>query len=46
MKVHHTARKHGIDDDDSLRAAQHPVYLSALEDDLPAREGAGASVRR
>ena len=38
MKAHKSALKHGIDEADSLYAAQHHVYAADLEDDNPARE--------
>ncbi|MFX1758724.1 toxin [Rhodococcus sp. As11] len=38
MRVHRSARKHGIDEADSIHAAQHPVYAADLDNDHPARE--------
>lgn len=38
MKAHKSALKHGIDEADSLYAAQHHVYVADLENDNPARE--------
>lgn len=38
MKVHLSARKHGVSDLDVLRAAAHTVYSAPLDDDSPARE--------
>ncbi len=38
MKVHHSARKHGIADDDILHAATSRVYESEPDDDLPAKQ--------
>ncbi len=30
-EIHHTARKHGIDDDDILHAIQHPLVVHDYE---------------
>ncbi|WP_016693466.1 hypothetical protein [Rhodococcus rhodochrous] len=38
MKAHKSALKHGIDEADSLYAAQHHVYAADLEDDNPAQK--------
>ena len=38
MKVHSSARKHGIDPKDAIHAAEHAVFVSDLEDDSPARQ--------
>ena len=38
MKVHDSARKHGIDPKDAIHAAAHAVFVSDLEDDSPARQ--------
>ena len=38
MKVHDSARKHGIAAEDALHAAEHAVFVANLEDDSPARQ--------
>lgn len=38
MKVHPSARKHGVREQDARHAAVHAVYASPLDDDSPARE--------
>ena len=38
MKVHDSARKHGIDPQDAIHAAEHAVFVSDLDDDSPARQ--------
>ena len=38
MKVHDSARKHGIDPQDAIHAAEHAVFVSDLDDDNPARQ--------
>ena len=38
MKVHESARKHGIAPDDAIHAAEHAVFVSDLNDDSPARQ--------
>lgn len=38
MKVHHSARKHGIHADDALHAATHWAYASHLDEETPARQ--------
>jgi hypothetical protein len=38
VKVHGSARKHGIDPKDAIHAAEHAVFVSDLEDDSPARQ--------
>jgi hypothetical protein len=38
MRVHQTAFKHGIAEEDGLYAAQHAVYIAALDEAVPARE--------
>lgn len=38
MKVHDSARKHGIDPDDAGHAAEHAVFVADLEEDSPARQ--------
>ena len=38
MKVHETARKHGVAPDDALHAAGHAVLVVDLDDDSPARQ--------
>ena len=37
MKVHNSARKHGITPEDTLHAAEHAVFVADL-DDHPARQ--------
>ena len=32
-EIHHTARKHGIDDDDILHAIEHALAVEEYEDD-------------
>ena len=36
MRVH--ASPHGISPDDAVHAAEHPLFLSDLDDDSPARQ--------
>lgn len=38
MNVHDSARKHGVDPDDAIHAAQHAVFISDLDEDSPTRE--------
>ncbi|CDZ87828.1 toxin [Rhodococcus ruber] len=38
MKAHKSALEHGIDETDSIYAAQNYVYAADLDDDHPARE--------
>jgi hypothetical protein len=38
VKVHDSARRHGITDEDAIRAASWPVWVVDLEDDSPARQ--------
>ena len=38
MKVHDSARKHGITPQDAFHAAEHAVFVSDLDDDSPARQ--------
>jgi uncharacterized DUF497 family protein len=38
MKVHDSARKHGVDLDDAVHAAEHALFVSDLDDDSPARQ--------
>lgn len=38
MNVHRSALKHGIDEADSIYAAQNYVFVAPLSDDHPARE--------
>lgn len=38
MKVHGSARKHGVDPDDAVHAAEHAVFVSDLDEDSPARQ--------
>ena len=38
MDVHAAALKHGVSVDDGIQAAQHPVFVSYLDDDSPARQ--------
>lgn len=38
MKVHDSARKHGIDAADAVHAAEHPVFVADLEEDTPAHQ--------
>lgn len=38
MKVHDSARKHGIDPQDATHAAQHAAFVSDLDDNRPARQ--------
>ena len=32
MRVIYTARKHGIDDKDAIRAATHPIWIEPLDE--------------
>ncbi|MCL3778467.1 MULTISPECIES: toxin [unclassified Actinomyces] len=38
MRVHQSALKHGVDAQDSIHAAQHRVYESRPDDDVPAKQ--------
>lgn len=38
MRVHESARKHGIAPHDAIHAAEHAVFVSDLDDDSPARQ--------
>lgn len=38
MKVHTSAQRHGIAPDHAVHAAEHPVFLTDLDDDSPARQ--------
>jgi hypothetical protein len=38
VRVHASARKHGVRDEDAVHAAEHAVYDTPLDDDNPARE--------
>ena len=38
MKVHPSARKHGVDPDDAVQAAERAVFVSNLDDDIPSRQ--------
>ena len=38
MKVHDSARKHGIDPVDAIHAAPHAGFACDLDDDSPARQ--------
>lgn len=38
MKVHESARKHGIAPQEAIHAAEHAVFVSDLDDDSPARQ--------
>lgn len=38
MKVHHSALKHGLRQDDILQAATWPLWVEDLDDDSPARQ--------
>jgi predicted hotdog family 3-hydroxylacyl-ACP dehydratase len=38
VKVHDSARKHGIDPADAVHAADHAVFVADLEEDSPARQ--------
>ena len=38
MEVHPSALKHGIDEESSRSAASHPIYVSFLDEDSPARQ--------
>lgn len=38
MKVHDSARKHGIDPADAVHAADHAVFVADLDEDGPARQ--------
>ncbi|HEU0102105.1 MAG TPA: toxin [Mycobacteriales bacterium] len=38
MRVHASAERHGVAPDDAVHAAEHPVFLSNLDDDSPARQ--------
>jgi hypothetical protein len=38
VKVHDSARKHGIDPQDAIQAAEHAVFVADVDDDSPARQ--------
>ena len=38
MKVHDSVRKHGVEPDDAVHAAEHALFVSDLEEDSPARQ--------
>ncbi|MHC2186702.1 toxin [Rathayibacter agropyri] len=38
MKVHPSAFKHGVREEDAVRAATAPVWVGNLDDDSPARQ--------
>lgn len=38
MKIHDSARKHGVDTADAVYAAEHAVFVADLDDDTPARQ--------
>lgn len=38
MKIHDSARRHGVDPDDAVHAAEHAVFVSDLDEDSPARQ--------
>ena len=38
MKVNPSARKHGINTEDAIRAAEWPVWVEDLDDESPARQ--------
>lgn len=38
MKVHKSALKHGIEPEDSIRAASWPIWVEDLDDNSPARQ--------
>lgn len=38
MKIHDSARQHGVDPDDAAHAAEHAVFVSDLNEDSPARQ--------
>ena len=38
MKVHDSARKHGVDPNDAVHAAEHALVVSDLDEDSPARQ--------
>lgn len=38
MNVHDSARKHGVDPDDAVHAAEQAAFVADLDDDSPARQ--------
>lgn len=38
MKVHPSARKHGVEPEDAIHAATWALWVEELEDDSPARQ--------
>ena len=38
MDVQSAALKHGVDEQDARRAAEHPAFVAYLDDDSPARQ--------
>lgn len=38
MKVHDSARRHGVEPDDAVHAAEHAIFVSDLDEDSPARQ--------
>jgi hypothetical protein len=38
VKVHDSARKHGVEPNDAIHAASAPLFVSDLDEDSPARQ--------
>ncbi len=38
MKLHPSAQRHGVAPDDAVHAAEHPVFVSDLDDGSPSRQ--------
>lgn len=38
MKIHESARKHGVEPEDSIRAADWALWVEDLDEDSPARQ--------
>jgi hypothetical protein len=38
VRVHGSARKHGVADEDGIYACEHAVYVADLDDESPARQ--------
>lgn len=38
MRVHDSASRHGIDPGDAIHGAEHPLFVSDLDEDSPARQ--------
>ena len=38
MKVHQSARQHGVAEEDGIHAAEHAVYSADLDGESPARQ--------